>query len=348
MALAEASLVLESKTNDLPSSQWSQSGFYALQLGAFNKKSNAKILVSRFKQRGYPVFYREEDALFKVYCGQSKEMNELLVLKKELIRDLKWQTVLVKLDEEKIEDVSFSEPQFSEAQKIDAPVFDAPKKSYQWLFGFSIGQNMVQKGQGQFLSLIPPFENYYAVTDKQETVFDSGVFFGMEHLIHDNYMLQLGLSANFDQDLKPHGEVWQFSLPEFNTLAYRYYISHKRFMLEGKFYQIWSSQPHLLPYLSMSLGAALNKSINYLESPLVRGAIPGLAFADHLRTSLSWGLGLGFDYKPEAHIRLGLGFQFSDLGSASLGATPASTTKQTLSIDHLYAAQIRGQLTLLF
>ena len=70
-------------------------------------------------------------------------------------------------------------------------------------------------------------------------------------------------------------------------------------------------------------------------------------FANHNQSAFAWGLGVGLDYNLNQHIRAGVGYQFADLGSVSLGVTPAESTTQTLGLSHLYTNQLRFQFTFL-
>ena len=67
----------------------------------------------------------------------------------------------------------------------------------------------------------------------------------------------------------------------------------------------------------------------------------------HNQNSFSWGVGVGIDARLNRHIRAGIGYEFSDLGKASLGPTPAALTTQTLSLAHIYANQLRIQFSFL-
>lgn len=46
-------------------------------------------------------------------------------------------------------------------------------------------------------------------------------------------------------------------------------------------------------------------------------------------------------------LRLGIGYQFVDLGKVSLGLSPAQATQEHLGISNLYDHQLRFQLTAL-
>lgn len=142
------------------------------------------------------------------------------------------------------------------------------------------------------------------------------------------------------------GDVWQFALPEFDDLSYTYHIHHARVMASAKLLTTLI-QPSLHPYVSGEIGAAFNQASGYKETPLEVGAIPTPPFSNHSQTSFAWGVGVGVDYNLNQQIRLGVGYQFADLGSASLGQTTAELTTQSITLPHLYANQLRFQLTIL-
>ena len=147
--------------------------------------------------------------------------------------------------------------------------------------------------------------------------------------------------------MTPKGTVWQFRSPEFEDLSYAYHISHGRVMATTKLLTTISPYQALHPYVSGEIGSGFNNTRGYQETPLEAGVLPTAPFIDHNQTSFAWGVGAGLDYDVSQHTRVGAGYQFSDLGSASLGPTPASLTNQTLSLSHIYANQLRFQLTIL-
>jgi len=218
---------------------------------------------------------------------------------------------------------------------------------YQPLVTLTIGPDFVQQGQAQTLSLLPPFQNYYTNTNSSTTVADAGAFIGIERVFNDKLWAQLGVSGYVDSQISPQGHVWLTGSPTFDALAYSYNVHHTRVMAEGKFLTTFSQYQAIHPYLSWGLGAAFNQAINYQEIPFISGVPPTSPFANHTQTSFTWGVGLGVDYTLNRHVRLGVGYQFSDLGSVSLGPTPAALTTQTLSLPHLYTNQLRFQFTFL-
>lgn len=226
-------------------------------------------------------------------------------------------------------------------------VIETTKPRYQALATVTIGPDFVQKGQAQTLSLLPPFQNHYTNTNNTTTVADAGGFVGVERAFSDKLWVQLGVSGYIDAQISPQGDVWRFASPEFDTLSYAYNVQHTRVMAEGKFLTSINAYQALHPYVSWGLGAAFNQARDYQETPLIAGAVPSLPFASETQTSFTWGVGLGVDYALNPHARLGVGYQFADLGSVSLGPTPSATTNQTLSFPHLYTNQLRFQFTLL-
>jgi Outer membrane protein beta-barrel domain len=209
------------------------------------------------------------------------------------------------------------------------------------------GPDFVNPGQAQTLTLLPPFQNHYTKANTSQTVADVGGFIGVERVLTEKLSVQLGVSGYWDSQMTVKGDVWQFTLPEFDDLGYTYRIHHARVMAATKFLTTLSQYASVHPYVSGELGAAFNQASGYQETPLEIGAIPTPPFSNHSQTSLAWGVGAGIDYNLNQQIRLGLGYQFADLGKASLGQTTAELTNQSLSVAHLYANQLRFQLTIL-
>ncbi len=224
-------------------------------------------------------------------------------------------------------------------------LIDLPK--YRALATVTIGPDFVQSGQSQTLTLLPPFQNHYTNASKTQAVFDGGIFLGVERTLSEKFSAQLGVSGYIDTVITPQGDVWQFGLPQFNNFSYSYQVRHKRVMATGKLLGTQFQIKSIIPYVSVELGAAFNRSSAYQETALVPGVIPMLPFSSNNQTSFSWGVGLGYDYSLNCHTRIGIGYQFSDLGSASLGPTVDSTTTNTLVLSHLYTNQLRFQLTYL-
>lgn len=222
----------------------------------------------------------------------------------------------------------------------------APQQ-YRALATVTLGPDFVQDGRSQTLMLLPPFQNHYTSDSQTETVFDGGLFLGVERALTAQFSEQLGIAGYGDSSFTPQGDVWQFALPKYDNLSYTYQVQHSRVMLAGKVLSTLPQYQAIHPYASLELGVAFNRASVYQETALIPGVLPMPPFSNHSQTSFSYGVGLGAEYTINQHIRLGLGYQFANLGSASLGLTTAETTTQTLSLSHLYTNQLRFQLTYL-
>lgn len=209
----------------------------------------------------------------------------------------------------------------------------------------TIGPDFVNPGQQQTLTLLPPFQNHYTKSTASAAVTDIGGFVGVEQVFSKKISIQFGASGYCDSSMTVRGDVWQFASPVFDDLSYSYHIHHARVMLATKLLATITFA--LRPYISGEIGAAFNQASGYQEIALELGAIPTPPFSNNSRTSVAWAVGSGVDYNITRQLRLGIGYQFANLGSVALGQTTAATTKQSLSLSHLYANQLRLQLTLL-
>lgn len=76
-------------------------------------------------------------------------------------------------------------------------------------------------------------------------MFDAGGFIGVERVLTDKLLTQVGLSAYGDSRFSPKGDVWQFGLPKFDNFAYFYHISHARVMFSNKLLTTYSRNSSL-------------------------------------------------------------------------------------------------------
>ncbi|MDI1353189.1 MAG: outer membrane beta-barrel protein [bacterium] len=215
------------------------------------------------------------------------------------------------------------------------------------IVSFSIATDFINWGKAQNVLIVPPFYNHYTKTTSNTKALDLGVFLGLEHAITDLMMLQLGISVSSVSTIKPEGHVWQFGLPMFDNFIYNYSIHSTRFMQGGKLLANLARNNHIHPYFSWELGAANNKASRYTELQL-DGLIPAMApYSNHSQTSFAYGVGIGIDYTITQYARLGFGYQYLNLGAASLGLSPSVITGQTLNLSTLQSNQVRIQLSYL-
>ena len=220
-------------------------------------------------------------------------------------------------------------------------------KQYKPLVMLTVGTDFVQAGQAQALTLNPSFQNYYTNNSTTATVADAGGFVGVERVLTDYLSVQIGVAGYVNAELTPQGDVWQFAVPLFDTLSYSYSVHHSRVMFSSKLLTTVPCYQTVHPYFSWELGTAYNRASRYQEQPLISLATPMTPFANHTQSSFTYGVGVGVDYNLNQHFRAGVGYQFADLGSVSLGVTPAESTTQTLGLSHIYTNQLRFQFTFL-
>lgn len=210
----------------------------------------------------------------------------------------------------------------------------------------TVSANFLRASKAQSLTLLPPFTNYYTNhSSSYQSTGSLGLTAGIEGRQLSHLFWQLGASGYFNTQVTTHGQVWQFGLPEFNNFTYRYQVQSSRIVATAKLLSTVKKRVH--PYLSGELGASFNRASAYNEVPLLEEAYPMAPFRDHTHSSLAWGVGAGIDADITTMFRLGLGYQFADLGKAQLGVSPAQETQQVLNIPHLYSHQLRFQLTAL-
>ncbi len=229
------------------------------------------------------------------------------------------------------------------ASQVKPPFFNI--RAYKPIVTLTIGPDFISQGQAQTLTLLPPFEMRYTANAANEVVLDGGIFLGVERVVSERLAAQLGVVGYAGSNARSQGHVWQFAEPEFDNLTYLYYVQHSRLMLAGKLLSSFTNYQAIHPYFSWELGAALNRATGYREVSFTPGVAPMDPFANHSKYSFAYGVGFGVDYNLSQHIRLGTGYQFADLGAASLGMTSAESTAETLSLSHGYTNQLRFQLT---
>lgn len=209
----------------------------------------------------------------------------------------------------------------------------------------AVGADFIRTGESKSITLLPPFSNYYTNHSSYPGSASLGIGGGIEGIYSERFFWQLGASGMFNATVTRWGEVWQMGLPEFNNFQYRYNIQSSRVVAIGKL--LSTIYKHYHPYLSGELGAAFNASRSYQETPLIEEAVLIAPFSNHRQSSVAWGIGIGIDWDLNPIARLGLGYQFVNLGKARLGLSPAQTTQEHLSISNLYDHQLRVQLTAL-
>ncbi len=175
-----------------------------------------------------------------------------------------------------------------------------------------------------------------------------GAFVGAEKEFSQKFYLQLGFDFNQEQPFSAEGSFVQGAdAQSADTYHYSYRIITRQLLAEGKL--LYPVKKRWYPYLLVGLGASFNNSYHY------RTDVPPLltltrTYSNNSTTSFSYAVGVGVDVDVISHLRLGLGYRFTDFGKASLGQGNIDGTEVsgTLTQSHLYTNEVLAQLTYIF
>ncbi|MDP3559275.1 MAG: outer membrane beta-barrel protein [Legionellaceae bacterium] len=215
------------------------------------------------------------------------------------------------------------------------------------VIALSAGPAWYHAGRTETIWLQPDFANTYDAFSPQKVLTSGELFLGLQKSFSNLDFMQLGLALAASGDAKLQGEIWETADPLFNNFSYQYKIFHKHLALKGKYlFNRWSST--LLPYVSASLGVALNKSYHFSMTPLIFEALPVPGFQSHQETAFTYTVGTGVQKILDVHWQLGLGYEFSDWGQSSLSRAPGQTINSGLSLSHLNTQELQVTLNYLF
>lgn len=230
---------------------------------------------------------------------------------------------------------------------ISATVYAQPDKGVLLPFtSLSLGADLIRIGRSQAINFAPEITNTFTAANENKPSASMGLVLGFEKKLSHDIFFQLGMTSYFNTEVNATGHVWEFSLPEFDNFIYHYRIQSSRIMLSSKLMTTIPTKIH--PYLNAELGMGFNQARGFAQDRLVADSVPMIPFNDHVEQSLSWALGVGFDIEINSKARIGLGYQFANLGKTKLGLTPSQATNNTLSLSNMYTHQLRVQLTSLF
>ena len=180
--------------------------------------------------------------------------------------------------------------------------------------------------------------NQYVADHDWKQSFVAQLFLGKAYYKKEKLNLNLGATLGFVNDIKLNGVVYQFGLSDFDNLNYQYTVNSLSAMGTAKL--LYSLTDRIQPYINASLGFSNNQASAYEETPRILGVVPMLPFGDHSTNSFAYSAGVGLMYLSNEQCSVGLGYQFSDLGQASLNVSAAQQTTQTPSLNPIYLHQL--------
>jgi|TARA_R110002126_G_scaffold273866_1_gene418593 opacity protein-like surface antigen len=229
--------------------------------------------------------------------------------------------------------ICLSFPSFSGDKKI---VFDAEARS-QWFAFAAIG------GQGpQFDSAIhvnngssftAPYnqDNYAIYHDTFQPMV--AVFAGKRWERDSAWIPAYSLGVRYESlfTTTVHGNISQYSLPEFTNYDYSWNIVSNLLFASAKvnLYQY----KRFLPYVTAGLGGGFNCMSNYEEK-----ALPGVTprftpgFQDNTQTQFAYHLGAGLDVQLTQGMLVSLAYQYLNLGHITSGYGTSTWSNQLLDL----------------
>lgn len=210
---------------------------------------------------------------------------------------------------------------------------------------FSFGADSVNTHLNQSIVILAPYSNNY-ISGGANLQFFGGLFLGAESSLPRDLLAQLGLGFYKSKAYVVRGSVYQFNDPNFNNLAYQYYLQSQRFIVETKL--LSTIRQYFHPYLTIGAGEAINQAYQYSETGVDSDDVPmAQGFNNHTYHSFTYQVGLGLEADLTQHLRLGGGYRYVDLGKAGLGTTPLQDSSTTIQYQHLHVNEFLLQLSYL-
>ena len=175
------------------------------------------------------------------------------------------------------------------------------------------------------------------------------IFVGAERKLTSAWALQLGMGYDQAFLLQSRGMFTQGIAP-LVPHDYKYDVHIRQLLVESKLAYIWKD--YYRPYFFLGLGAAFNRVSNYDANFIFPTLVSQFTrdYSDDTTMSFTYSVGTGIDVDLCEHMRLGLGYRFSDFGRWQLGQSTIRgfNVAGTLSQSHLYVNQVLAQLTFVF
>jgi opacity protein-like surface antigen len=151
-----------------------------------------------------------------------------------------------------------------------------------------------------------------------------GVFLGVEpNWSYNDFFLQAGLEYSYFGKASANGLNTVGIEPATSTLyQYQYDLKTQQLLAVGKLFktvQFAKINRIFYPYISAGLGVAFNHVNNYQTFTTETGDLNLTpVFHNQTTSSFSYNFGIGIDTPINEHVRVGLGYKFSDFLQANL------------------------------
>jgi opacity protein-like surface antigen len=177
-----------------------------------------------------------------------------------------------------------------------------------------------------------------------------GGFAGIEMQVKPLWAVQMGLGYYSPVSMVARGNESQgvIGSPEtYDSFTYRYTITLKQFLAEGKLLYTWHDK--YMPFVLAGMGVTFNQVRGYgINYPAFLTFAP--EFTNRNSAAFTWRGGFGLDYATSPDLRLGLGYYFSDFGKVQTGTGHVDTygTRTNLQQPTLFTNELVAQMTMIF
>lgn len=208
----------------------------------------------------------------------------------------------------------------------------------------------------------------YSATKSRQSNGLLGFFLGTEIMLPHEMRLQVGVNYAQPSAFSAKGILTQgpaiigSGLPDTGASSqynYSYNIISHQILAQTKL--LFDVHQIFHPYAGLGLGMSANNTYNFQSGVTPANTELSNNFRSHTSTSFSYSLGLGMDVDLNQYMRFGVGYRFTDYGSAKTGSSAIDTggtnsngvynpplgSSNQLSQSHLYANEILAQLSFL-
>ena len=316
--------------------QGSNSKHYYVSLGAFHNKHNAQRFYKKMKAKQIEGVHMSSKrrGTYDVFVGpiSAAEVRQVGAMASGKVNGVKARSLPVYKTSSS--SISMQPAHSAKPASVLASVISPHGKSSP-VVTLSLGASWTH-GNTTNLILTPTVTNTYTVTNGTNAFILGELFTGTQKELASGWMGQLGTVVTLSGKAPIAGEIWVNTDPTLNNYDYNYSVNHSYFGFQGKVLKDtnWYT---IQPYLSGSIGLAMNYAHGYYSAPItIPQTVTSASFASRVTPSFSYTLGAGLDKAINSSWSTGVGYEFSDWGRGSLGVAPGQFTNKGLTLNHMY------------
>jgi len=197
-------------------------------------------------------------------------------------------------------------------------------------FGPGWGSN----GRSQTVFIEQDLYKTYTAAHSNRNLVQGEIAFDWKKNIRNELYGQAGIALGTSSNASLTGNVWEDGSPEFNNFKYNYKLTHSYIALHGTL--LTEKWHQFSPYISASLGLAVNQSHDFSLNPYISNEVPAPLFQSHSTTAFTYTVGTGIKTSINPHWQTGIGYAFSDWGRSQLAPAVGEALNNAPSLSHFY------------